>query len=33
MTELGFWAVARKNPGYLALVEPDGTHLDTAGAR
>ncbi len=30
MSELGFWALAQEEPGYLALVGPDGTEL-TAG--
>jgi long-chain acyl-CoA synthetase len=27
MGELGFWSLAQEDPGYLALVEPDGTEI------
>ena len=27
MGELGFWSLAQEEPGYLALVEPDGTEI------
>ena len=29
---MGFWKYAREDPGYLAIVDPDGTALDVAKA-